>query len=127
LNDEHFSRLVQSRALPDVILVKKSYAQKSKKKKPRFWKLRSLTKEEGDEDTAMQPSLAEAMGSGNAGRKKAGRAALQEEEQRQQDLDIFLDDLEHDPELRSAVNIYKGKEICFKRGLISEEIPLSTT
>ncbi|KAF9580351.1 hypothetical protein BGW38_003041 [Lunasporangiospora selenospora] len=85
-NSEAFDVLDHS-SLPDVILVKKAYPSHRKKNKARSWGLRQLRKEEED----MAP------------RK-------QEQSKQQQDFEMFLRDLEEDPELRSTINIYKTSQ-----------------
>jgi len=66
------------------VLIKKSYPQKRKKNKPRKWKLKSLSKEE-----EMAP------------RK-------QDANKMEEDYELFLRELEEDPELRQNVNLYKA-------------------
>ncbi|KAJ2354998.1 ribosome-binding protein, partial [Coemansia sp. RSA 2618] len=69
--------------VPSVVLVKKGYAERRRKRKQRNWKLKSLNKDEGD----LAP-------------KK------QDEERKVADFEAFLRDLEEDPELRQGVNLY---------------------
>lgn len=54
-----------------------------KKSKPRNWKLKGLSKEEEDA-------------------KRVDKTRVE------QDYELFLRDLEEDPELRSMINLYKG-------------------
>jgi nonsense-mediated mRNA decay protein 3 len=72
--------------IPDVIIVKKSYPNARKKSRKRNWKLKGLAKEEE----------VEAM------KTKADKAKADE------DLELFLRDIEEDPELRTMINLYKG-------------------
>ncbi|RKP23511.1 NMD3 family-domain-containing protein [Syncephalis pseudoplumigaleata] len=86
-NNTDFDRLNRNN-MPDVILVKKTYPVRRKKNKSRSWKLRTLAKEEGE----MLP------------RK-------QEQDKIEQDYELFLRDLEEDPEMRATVNLYKGNRL----------------
>ena len=72
--------------IPDVIIVKKSYPNARKKNRKRNWKLKGLAKEEE----------VEVM------KTKADKAKADE------DLELFLRDIEEDPELRTMINLYKG-------------------
>ncbi|KAI9234504.1 MAG: NMD3 family-domain-containing protein [Podila humilis] len=86
-NNDAFDGLHRG-SLPDVILIKKSYPAHRKRTKGRNWELRQLNKEEED----MAP------------RK-------QDQERIEQDYEMFLRDLEEDPELRSTVNLYKSDKV----------------
>ncbi|KAI8326046.1 NMD3-domain-containing protein [Martensiomyces pterosporus] len=83
INNENFEKLRQD-DIPSVVLVKKSYPERRRKRKQRNWKLKSLSKDEGD----LAP-------------KK------QEQEKLEADFENFLRDLEEDPELRQSINLYK--------------------
>lgn len=89
-NNPQFEALEQSSAysssIPDVMLVKKFYAQK-KKTKSRSWKLRRMNTEEGE----MLP-------------KK------QDQEKMDRDFEMFLRDVEEDTELRSTLALYKAQQ-----------------
>ncbi|OZJ04343.1 hypothetical protein BZG36_02381 [Bifiguratus adelaidae] len=89
-NDDNFDAMDRA-ALPDVILVKKSYPVHRKKNKTRQWKLRQLAKEEEE----MAP-------------RKQDVARLEN------DYEMFLRDLEEDPELRSNINIFKDTNAVAK-------------
>jgi len=95
-NSDSFEALDQSR-LPDVILVKKTYPNRRKKTRARNWKLRSIAKEADDPAEA-----------GNAGRGALGRRGGVDAQRVEKDYELFLRDLEEDPELRSAINLYKA-------------------
>jgi nonsense-mediated mRNA decay protein 3 len=71
---------------PDVLLVRKSYPNARKKRKARGWKLAAMAKVEEDDGTRRDAKRDEA------------------------DYEMFLRDLEEDPELRGMVNLYKGTE-----------------
>ncbi|KAJ1971156.1 ribosome-binding protein, partial [Dimargaris cristalligena] len=86
VNDTNFDRLDAGR-IPDVVIVKKSYPNRRKKSRTRHWRLKTLTKEEED----VLP------------RK-------QDQEKIEQDYELFLRDLEEDPEFRATINLYKADE-----------------
>ena len=88
-NNPQFEELEQSSlssTIPDVMLVKKFYARK-KKPKSRSWKLKRMDRDEGD----LLP-------------KKADQARMDA------DYEMFLRDVEEDPELRSTLAIYKAQQ-----------------
>ena len=72
--------------IPDVVLVKKSYAGK-KKSKSRNWRLKRMNKDEGE----LLP------------RK-------QDQERMERDYELFLRDVEEDTELRTTMNLYKAQQ-----------------
>lgn len=67
--------------VPEIVLVKRHYPKRRKKKAPRIWRLKRLQIEAATNEAA----------------KKKG--AAKKEEQRN-DLEEFLEDIEEDPELR---------------------------
>jgi nonsense-mediated mRNA decay protein 3 len=73
-----------SSTIPDAILVKKYYAHKQKS---RHWKVRRMAREESE----MAP------------RK-------QDQEKIERDFELFLRDVEEDPELRASLNLYKQQQ-----------------
>jgi nonsense-mediated mRNA decay protein 3 len=93
-NSDDFSALPSSR-IPDVILVKKAYPNRRKKSKARNWRLRSIAKEAGEE------------GETSGARGVVGRMGGRDQKKVEEDYELFLRDLEEDPEMRSAVNLYK--------------------
>ena len=95
LNSDDFASLPQDR-IPDVILVRKAYPNRRKNKKSRNWRLRSMAKEEGEE------------GETGGGRGAVGRMGGRDQKKVEEDYELFLRDLEEDPEMRSAVNLYKA-------------------
>lgn len=78
---------------PDVVIVKKHYARKSKKSKNRKWKLKRMAREHND-IVANDDS----------------RQARQEQEKAERDYELFLQELEEDEELRQTINLYKAGE-----------------
>jgi len=89
-NNLHFEKLELSNSyaqtIPDVVLVKKHYARK-KKPKSRNWKLKRMERDDGD----LLP-------------KKADQDRIDA------DYEMFLRDVEEDPELRSTLALYKAKQ-----------------
>ncbi|KAJ1737704.1 ribosome-binding protein [Coemansia sp. RSA 1939] len=83
INEDSYDKLNPD-DIPSVILVKKTYPEGRRKRKPRNWRLKSLNKDDGE----LAP-------------KK------QDQEKLEVDFEAFLRDLEEDPELRSGVNLYK--------------------
>jgi len=94
-NSDDFATLSSDR-VPDIMLVKKTYPNRRKKNKSRNWKLRSIGKEAGEE------------GETGSGRGVVGRLGGRDQKKVEQDYELFLRDLEEDPEMRSAVNLYKA-------------------
>lgn len=72
-------------AIPDVILVRKSYPNARKRSRNRKWKLKSMAKTEDLE-----------------GRTKS------EKQNAEKDYEIFLRDVEEDSELRGMMNLFKA-------------------
>lgn len=93
-NNDVFESL-EAHTIPDVVLVKKTYPNRRKKSKPRNWKLKSIAKEAEDNADA------------GAGRGALGRRGGLDSQRVEKDYELFLRDLEEDPELRSAINLYK--------------------
>ncbi|KAG4092432.1 NMD3 family-domain-containing protein [Neocallimastix lanati (nom. inval.)] len=85
-NDPTFENYSRSHNIPDVVLVKKSYPSRRKRVRARQWKLKELSKEEE-----------------NNGEKSKAEVAKAE-----QDYELFLRDIEEDPELRGMINLYKN-------------------
>lgn len=70
--------------LPDVILVRKHYPNRRNKRRQRNWKLDSLGLED---ETSMRKT---------------------DRERYEDDYEMFLRDIEEDPEMRAEVNLYKA-------------------
>ncbi|KAG7192986.1 ribosome-binding protein [Scheffersomyces spartinae] len=92
---------------PEVVLVKRHYARKNNKNKYRKWKLKRMAKEHSD-IVANDDS----------------RQARQEQERAERDYELFLQELEEDPELRQTINLYKADNEAVSRnpdGMEEEE------
>ena len=81
VNDENLDKMPADK-IPDVILVKKVYGEKSLRNRKRKWKLKFLNDE-------LHRETGSVTSTGN------------------DDYNDFLADLEEDPELRQNVNVYK--------------------
>lgn len=97
-NSDDYATLPADR-IPDVILIKKAYPDRRKKGRTRAWKLRSIAKEQGEE------------GETGGGRGVVGRMGGRDQRKVEEDYELFLRDLEEDPELRANVNLYKAKDV----------------
>ncbi|CAO3616970.1 unnamed protein product [Cunninghamella blakesleeana] len=84
-NNDEFDKLDRN-SLPDVVLVRKTYPGRRKKHKQRNWKIQQLGKEVDE----MLP-------------RKQDQAKIE------YDMEMFMRDIEEDPELRSTVNIFKNQ------------------
>ncbi|KAJ7237004.1 NMD3-domain-containing protein, partial [Mycena rebaudengoi] len=102
-NSEDFAALPASR-IPDIVLVKKAYPNRRKKSKARSWRLRSIGKEAGEE------------GETGGGRGVVGRMGGRDQRKVEEDYELFLRELEEDPEMRGAVNLYKAPEVDARMG-----------
>jgi nonsense-mediated mRNA decay protein 3 len=101
-NSDDFATLSPGR-VPDVVLVRKTYPNRRKKTKPRQWRLRSMAKE-AEED------------GGASGRGVVGRLGGRDQKKIDQDYEHFLRDIEEDPDLRGAIDIYKAKDQAMGAG-----------
>jgi len=100
--------------MPEVIVVKKGYSKSNKRRHRRNWKLKQLKKEEVE-----QP---------DEEKTKMGRKDKQLERNKQlrdQDYEIFMQDLEEDKEYRQGINLYKEEhESEWETDGEEEEIPM---
>ncbi|KAG0759204.1 hypothetical protein G6F57_007740 [Rhizopus arrhizus] len=85
-NNGEFDQLSQTE-LPDVVLVRKSYPARKKKSKQRNWKIQQLGKEVDE----MLP-------------RKQDQARIEN------DMELFMRDIEEDPEFRANINIFKSQQ-----------------
>ncbi|KAF9233401.1 NMD3 family-domain-containing protein [Melanogaster broomeanus] len=108
-NSDDFAALPANR-IPDVILVKKAYPNRRKKGRTRAWKLRSIAKEDGEE------------GETGGGRGVVGRMGGRDQKKVEEDYELFLRELEEDPELRANVNLYKAKDVEMRDAEVVAEV-----
>mmetsp|Transcript_16199 Transcript_16199/g.30605 ORF Transcript_16199/g.30605 Transcript_16199/m.30605 type:complete len:528 (-) Transcript_16199:165-1748(-) len=85
MGDDVLSR-IKNRDLPEVILVRKTYPRRKNRHRSRKFRLKALPKETGE---------------GANRRKDAGN----------DDMELFMNDLEEDPEMRADINLYKRKNV----------------
>ncbi|KAI8899958.1 NMD3 family-domain-containing protein [Globomyces pollinis-pini] len=90
-NHDNFEKMLggkMKQGLPDVVLVRKSYPNARKRSKGRKWKLRNMVKTEELESNRTKTEKANA----------------------EKDYELFLRDIEEDPELRGMMNIFKDND-----------------
>lgn len=75
--------------MPPVIIVRKTYPKFRKRQKHRLWKLKQLEKEGIDDN--------------NFHKKKQNTA--------DRDMDMLIQDIEDDPEIRDQINPYENKDV----------------
>ena len=102
--------------LPEIVLVKKTYPKFRKRQRNRFWKLKHFEdnkqenqemQEEDPEDEAVKPTQEK-----KKSKKQLKRDARQERDiRKEKDYELFLQDIEDDPEFRASVNLYKNDDI----------------
>jgi nonsense-mediated mRNA decay protein 3 len=85
-NNDHFDALREER-IPYCVIVKKHYPNRRRIQNRRKWKLQQLAK----------------VADGGASKKDEERAAA--------DYEMFMRDLEEDPELRANVNLYRDEHV----------------
>lgn len=110
--------------LPDVILVKKTFPKLRKRQKRRFWKLKhfedegpnmmdgGLEKEE--EDAPIEVDEDEKIKKPKMLSKKQIKKKQKQEKgdvKQGKDYELFLRDLEDDPELRANVGLYRDEDV----------------
>ncbi|CAI5474565.1 unnamed protein product [Closterium sp. Yama58-4] len=98
LNSDDLARYSNRATIPDVILVRKSYEEKRKKRrgKPRAWKLKQLDME--------------VDGGAGGGAERGGGGGARgriDEEKEAADKERFLEELEEDPDMRSRIAVYR--------------------
>ncbi|TFK48954.1 RNA binding protein [Heliocybe sulcata] len=93
-NSDDYAKLPADR-IPDIILVKKAYPNRRKKSRPRNWKLQSIAKEAAEDSDP---------------KGVIGRMGGRDQKKVEEDYELFLRDLEEDPELRGTVNLFKAKD-----------------
>eukprot|EP01135_Chromosphaera_perkinsii_P010457 Nk52_evm20s2133 gene=Nk52_evmTU20s2133 len=95
LNNDNFDKM-NSDLIPDVVLIRKVYPDRRKKKKKRNWKVKRLnTDKEG--------------------------FSKKDEEHDQKDFEVFLDDIEEDKDYRSKMALYKEPQAPVAEGAMHVE------
>ncbi|ORZ40245.1 RNA binding protein [Catenaria anguillulae PL171] len=100
-NSDDWDELVRAgrNGTPDVVLVRKAYPARRRVQKARAWKLKSLNK-------AAESDLEPKKG---------------QQDKADADYEQFLRDLEEDPELRAAVDLYKDPEYEAKQLALAQQ------
>lgn len=83
-----------------MILVKKTYPNRRKKNRTRNWKLKSIAIEAEDVPSTGADKV--------QGRGAFGRRGGLDQQKVEKDYEMFLRELEEDPELRGSINLYKA-------------------
>lgn len=84
----------RQRALPDVVVVRKTFPRVRKRQKQRIWKLKHFDNVEEDEEET-------------GGKKRRGNDA----EKKNRDYETFLKDLDEDPEMRGQISLFKDDDV----------------
>lgn len=125
-NNEAFETLKQDR-IPSAVLVRKTFPNRRKQKKPRNWKLRSMVKHVGGENIEGADVIGLGREKAEVKSKRAGAVRLfpsplscrrpahlfpslhtqSDQAKAEADYERFLQDLEEDEELRQTVQLFK--------------------
>ena len=117
--------------LPDVVIVKKTYPKYRKNRKSRLWKLKhfedqeqegqgddemkeeNIPIDENDEDATETKRMQQKQKAkiNNKKRKVRKTKTTTATGATQKDMDLFLQDIEEEPELRQQFNLYKDEDI----------------
>jgi nonsense-mediated mRNA decay protein 3 len=90
------TRATEPHNIPEIILVKKLYPSRKNRSKKRVFKLQELEKE--DEE-------------GEYGERKSSQKKREQEEAMEHDRELFLQEIEEDPEIRGLINLYARHEV----------------
>lgn len=103
----HLDEFLQNtkRTIPEIVIIKKAYPRYRKKAKKRNWKLKHMTKKEEAEDAG------ETQDKKAAKKNRHNNLEARQAKDHQKDYEMFLQDLEEDPEFRSQINIYEEGSI----------------
>ena len=92
---EEYEASGASKALPDMVVVRKGYPRARKRQQRRIWKLKHLDKQPLQEN--------------NIHTKKSKKN--EEEERNDYDYKAFLEDIEEDPDIRRNVDKYRDEDV----------------
>lgn len=107
--------------ISDVVLVKKSYAHLRRQNgNSRRWKLRDLAKDNNEEGGA---AAADANEESSTRKKTPNLSGSQrmEAERAARDMEMFLQELEEDAEMRQAINIFKNPNSNLNNSVVVED------
>jgi len=119
-NDPSYDALNPSR-IPEIILVRKTYPNRRKRNKPRHWKLKSIAIEA---NTTAEEHVGLGRGKMDGASKKSGKGTA-EQARVEAEYEMFLRDLEEDPELRQNVQLFKAKPSAAKKKLAADAMDVS--
>jgi len=119
-NDPSYDALNPSR-VPEIILVRKTYPNRRKRNKPRHWKLKSIAIEA---NTTAEEHVGLGRGKMDGASKKSGKGTA-EQARVEAEYEMFLRDLEEDPELRQNVQLFKAKPSAAKKKLAADAMDVS--
>ena len=113
--------------IPDFVIVKKTYPKFRKRQKNRIWKLKHFEDQQKQRDAeeavnAVEEKPVEEEEDEDARKKKTEKKISKKAQKRNarqdktdvktgKDYELFLQDLEDDPEYRSNVNLYKDDDV----------------
>ena len=106
----HLDEFLQNtkRTIPEIVIIKKAYPRYRKKAKKRNWKLKHMTKKDEAEDAADQINQPDKKA---VKKNRHNNLEVRQAKEHQRDYEMFLQDLEEDPEFRSQINIYEEGSI----------------
>jgi nonsense-mediated mRNA decay protein 3 len=96
---------------PDVVVVKKHYPRMRRKNRKRYWKLERMPMKDETNMEADEEAEEEEKTNKKGKKQKKSKKHTKTEYDNQKEFEEFLRDLEEDPELRTAVNLYKDKKV----------------
>jgi nonsense-mediated mRNA decay protein 3 len=96
---EDYENIRAKNILPDCVMVRKCFPKVRNAQRKRIWKLKHMEKEAIDDKNVW------------ADRKKSKKNQDQDENQKNKDYEMFLNDIEEDAEIRQNVNLYKDDDV----------------
>jgi len=96
--DEYQNNPSHKHELPDVVIVRKTFPRLRKRQKQRIWKLKQLHKQEVDENDVWKS---------RRDNKRSNKLHPKED----QDMEIFMQDIEEDPEIRKNVDLFRDDDV----------------
>ncbi len=110
--------------IPDVVLVQKSYPKSQRKNRGnRKFRLKSLKKAAADPNAEDNTDSAVAANESKSKKKSSSKskpsaaasAAALTEAGEEDDIDLFMDEIERDPEMRRQINLYSNPSVKITR------------
>lgn len=99
--------------LPDIVIVRKSYPKYRKRQRNRIWKLKHFEDQnmQGDDENNNEVDAEEPDQKKSKKNKKRSAKADKEVLKKGKDYELFLQDIEDDPEFRAGMNLYRNEDI----------------